>query len=245
MKISRRKFLGLGVIAFTGLHLDLSAKLSSPLFSIDPNSDGTFDLPKLKYSYDALNHAIDSETMKIHHTKHHQAYIDKLNAGLDKAVDFKRKNLAYILQNIKNLPKELQSTFKNNGGGHYNHTFFWETLSPTKQQPGKKMSKAILKNFQSFDLFKKQFKEAALACFGSGWVWLLQKEDKSLIIKSFPNQDNFLMDTDLALSKPLLALDLWEHAYYLKYQNKRADYIDHYFEIINWTFVEYQLNSKK
>jgi Fe-Mn family superoxide dismutase len=194
-----------------------------------------FTLPKLNYAYNELEPSIDAQTMEIHHTKHHQTYIDKLNKALETHPGLQSKTLLELLTDVKNLPSDVQGPVRNNGGGHFNHTFFWNILGTgTAMAEGFKAE--IEKTFGSVDQFKEKFSEAAMNRFGSGWAWLIKNAEGKLEIVSTPNQDNPLMETPNA--KLLLGLDVWEHAYYLKYQNKRADYIKAFFDVINWEEVE-------
>ncbi|MBS3072472.1 superoxide dismutase [Candidatus Pacearchaeota archaeon] len=194
----------------------------------------SFTLPKLEYSYDALEPYIDSQTMEIHHTKHHQAYIDKLNIAV-KGTKYENMEIEEILKNIEDVPEKIRSAIINHGGGHANHSLFWEILTPNaKEKPEEELLEEINKSFGSFDDFKKKFSETALGKFGSGWAWLIVDNKRKLQIISTPNQDSPLMDNNT----PILGIDVWEHAYYLKYQNKRADYIKAFFSIINWDKVE-------
>jgi len=195
-----------------------------------------FELPKLSYKYDALEPFIDAKTMEIHYTKHHQAYIDKLNAAV-KGTKYEKQDLKEILMDVDSLPEKIRNSIINHGGGHINHSLFWELLNPnhkkSEKQPKGKLMDKIEDSFGSFDDFKKKFSEASLSRFGSGWAWLIVKDDELEVI-STPNQDSPLMDSKI----PILGLDIWEHAYYLKYQNKRAEYIEAFFNIINWDKVE-------
>lgn len=204
----------------------------------------TFALPKLQYAYDALEPFIDSKTMEIHHTKHHQAYIDKLNAAV-KDTDFESMDINEILRNIDDVPEKIRNAVINHGGGHANHSLFWQLLNPnhnsSNKQPSGELLEKINKKFGSFEEFKKKFSEAALTRFGSGWAWLVINRKKELEVISTPNQDSPLMDGQI----PILGLDVWEHAYYLKYQNKRADYIEAFFNIINWEKVEELYEEEK
>lgn len=203
-----------------------------------------YKLPDLPYAHDALEPYIDAETMKIHHLKHHQAYIDKLNAALEKFPELQNKKLEELLKNPEMAPEPIREAVRNHGGGHWNHAFFWRILIPA-DSPAAEMSKEtkiiLENNFTSVDEFQKQFKEAALNRFGSGWAWLVKKTDGTLAIASTPNQDTPLS----AGQMPILGLDVWEHAYYLKYQNRRAEYIDAFFKIINWGRVETLLTDGK
>ncbi len=192
-----------------------------------------FTLPELPYAYDALAPYIDAQTMELHHSKHHQAYVDKLNAAI-KDTEFVDKPLEEILHNLDTLPEDIRTTVRNNGGGHYNHSFFWEIMSPNGGgEPGGELAEMIAASFGSFDAFKTQFGDAAVARFGSGWVWLTQEGDV-LVITSTPNQDSPMMDG----KRPLLGLDVWEHAYYLKYQNRRPEYIAAWWNVVDWSKVE-------
>ncbi len=195
----------------------------------------TFTLPQLPYAYDALEPFIDQETMTIHHQRHHQAYVDNLNAAL-KASDETSDDLDSILQRIS----EYSPAVRNNGGGHFNHSLFWETLSPQpKLVPEGKLAEAINSTFGNLETFKAEMKKAGLGQFGSGWVWLFVKFSGSLAIASTPNQDNPMMDIQSAnRGFPILGIDVWEHAYYLAYQNKRADYLDSFWSVLDWSAIE-------
>lgn len=197
-----------------------------------------FELPKLNYSYLELEPRIDAKTMEIHHTKHHQTYITNLNTALSSHPDLADKPILELLTSLDTLPAELKTPVRNNGGGHYNHTLFWEMLTPQTKEMPSTLSEALSKSFGSIDAFKAEFKKAALGRFGSGWAWLVKQGDGLKII-STPNQDNPLME-DASLSI-LLGLDVWEHAYYLNYQNRRADYIDAFWSIVDWEYVEGRL----
>ena len=191
----------------------------------------TFTLPQLPYSFDALEPYIDAKTMEIHHDKHHAAYIKKLNEVLEGS-QFINKEITEILKNINSIPEEKKQAVINHGGGHANHSLFWELLSPKGGVPSKELKIAIEKTFGSFENFKAKFSDAALGRFGSGWAWLVINNRKLEII-STPNQDSPLMKNQI----PLLGLDVWEHAYYLKYQNRRPDYVAAFWNIINWKKV--------
>lgn len=193
-----------------------------------------FELPKLEYSYDSLEPFIDARTMEIHHTKHHQAYIDKLNAALEKHPEWFERSIGGIIKDLNKVPEDIKTAVRNNGGGHANHSWFWEIMTPDKIKREFKgeIAEAIVSHFGSFEDFKKQFSEAGMNRFGSGWVWLVLNGEK-LEILSTPNQDNPLSEG----KTPLLGLDVWEHAYYLNYQNRKADYINNWFNVINWDKV--------
>lgn len=198
-------------------------------------------LPNLQYNFDALEPFIDTETMRIHHDKHHQAYVDKLNAALDKHPELHLKTLISLLENLDSVPEDIRTAVRNHGGGHFNHSFFWEILKiNNNQEPAEELLQAINRDFESFENFKKQFTEIASTQFGSGWTWLAVNSNGTLAIHSTPLQDNPIMKGD----NPILGLDIWEHAYYLKYQNRRAEYIDAFWNIINWEAVNNNFISK-
>ncbi|MBJ7879497.1 superoxide dismutase [Gelidibacter salicanalis] len=193
-----------------------------------------FELPKLKYAYDALEPHIDAKTMEIHHTKHHQGYTDKLNSAIE-GTDMAGKTIENILINLDMDNKAV----RNNGGGFYNHSLFWEVMNPEgKGQLSGDLKAAIESEFKSVDAFKDEFSKAAATQFGSGWAWLCVHKGGKVEICSTPNQDNPLMPGAGCGGTPILGLDVWEHAYYLKYQNKRPDYINAFFNVINWNEVE-------
>ncbi|MBU3122276.1 superoxide dismutase [Sinomicrobium weinanense] len=194
----------------------------------------SYQLPELPYGYDALFPYIDGETMQIHHSKHHAGYVNKLNAAL-KDAGINPNSIEGLLENASSLPPAI----RNNAGGHYNHSLFWEVLSPGGgKRPSGELAGAIDKQFGSFDAFKDAFRNAAASRFGSGWAWLIFDRDGELKVTSTPNQDNPLMDIAEERGTPLLGLDVWEHAYYLKYQNKRPEYIEAFWNIVNWKEVE-------
>ncbi|WP_297376790.1 superoxide dismutase [uncultured Helcococcus sp.] len=198
----------------------------------------TFELPKLPYSNDALEPHFDAKTMEIHHDRHHAAYVNGLNEALSKHEDLQDKSLEDLLTNLDKLPEDIQKAVRNNGGGHYNHSLFWELLCNGECQAQGNLKEDIEKEFGSVEDFKKEFKAAATGRFGSGWAWLVVDGDKLEII-STANQD-----TPLELGKePVFGVDVWEHAYYLKYQNKRADYVDAFFEVLNWEKAEERYNE--
>jgi Fe-Mn family superoxide dismutase len=195
-----------------------------------------FELPDLPYSYDALEPYIDEQTMRLHHTKHHQAYIDKANKALEGS-DWADKPVEEILKSLDTLPEDIRSNVRNNGGGHYNHGLFWQMMAPGQSgKPEGAVASAINAAFGSFDNFKEKFAEAAAGRFGSGWAWLVDKDGK-LEITSTANQDSPISEG----AKPVLGLDVWEHAYYLKYQNRRPEYIDAWWKVVNWDDVSRRL----
>lgn len=216
---------------------DISADTN--IIDIDFGDQYPYSLPKLSYAYDALEPFIDKQTMEIHHTKHHQAYVNNLNKALENQ-SYKKAPLTELFKKVSTLDKSI----RNNGGGHYNHTLFWQMLrknnTQTENLPSEKLKTLMVKHFGSFDAFKNEFSEKALKLFGSGWCWLIVDKQKHLKIVTTPNQDNPLMDVVNESDRgfPLLAIDVWEHAYYLKYQNRRAEYIENFWKIINWDFVE-------
>ena len=191
-----------------------------------------FELPKLSYAYEALEPNIDARTMEIHHTKHHQAYINNLNAALTGSAD-EGKSIEQLMANISKQPMAV----RNNGVGHYNHSLFWEIMGPNAGgAPTGELADAINQAFGSFDKFKEDFAKAGATRFGSGWAWLV-KHDGKLVVTSTPNQDNPLMDLADVKGMPILGLDVWEHAYYLNYQNRRPDYISAWWNTVNWNVV--------
>ena len=198
-----------------------------------------FELPKLPYAEDALEPYIDAQTMNIHHTKHHQTYVTNLNAAVDKTPELQGRSLDDLLKHLSSVPEGVRTAVRNNGGGHWNHSMFWKWMAPnTGGAPSGKAADAINSAFGGFDKFKEEWAKAAAGRFGSGWVWLLNDGGK-LSITSSPNQDNPLMD---GKSAPILGLDVWEHAYYLKYQNRRPDYLAAVWNVINWRVAEDRFN---
>ena len=197
----------------------------------------SFTLPNLPYGLDALEPHIDAKTMEIHHGKHHAAYINNLNKALEGKKDLESKSIEQLISKISAVPEDIRNVVRNNGGGHYNHSMFWTILSAKGgTAPGGKLAEAINKDFGSFDAFKQQFAAAATSRFGSGWAWACVNQGK-LTIGSTPNQDNPLMDVADFKGVPVIGLDVWEHAYYLKYQNRRPDYIAAFWNIVNWDAV--------
>ncbi len=198
-----------------------------------------YSLPALPYAYDALEPHFDALTMEIHHGKHHQTYIDNLNAALEQA-GLPATPVEDLIADLEGLPEALRMPVRNNGGGHANHSLFWSVLSPSGGTPGAAVAAAIERDLGGFDAFKDAFSKAALTRFGSGWAWLTSDRSGRLQIESSANQDNPLMGAAVGLSgnTPILALDVWEHAYYLHYQNRRPDYIGAFFQIIHWAEVE-------
>lgn len=200
-----------------------------------------FTLPSLPYAFDALEPYIDTQTMQIHHGKHHQAYVDNLNKAIA-GTEHENKSLEEILK----IAGSISAAVRNNGGGHWNHSFFWEILAPhAGGEPTGELAQAIQSTFGSFDSFKEKFSAAAIARFGSGWAWLIVKDGK-LEITSTPNQDNPLMDVAEVKGRPIFGVDVWEHAYYLKYQNRRPEYLSNIWNVISWAKVaEHYASAKK
>jgi Fe-Mn family superoxide dismutase len=200
---------------------------------------GKFELGALPYEYDALEPYIDKMTMEIHHGKHHNAYVNNLNAAVE-GTELAGKSLEELFKNISKQPVAV----RNNGGGHFNHTLFWSVMGPNGGTPEGDLLKAINSEFKSFDDFKTAFNNAAATRFGSGWAWLIVRDGK-LAIGSTPNQDNPLMDVSDIKGTPILALDVWEHAYYLKYQNRRPEYIGNWWNVVNWKEVSRRYTEAK
>ncbi len=192
-----------------------------------------FTLPALPYAHDALEPHFDTQTMQIHHGKHHQAYVDNLNKAIA-GTEHENKSLDELVE----AAGSISPAVRNNGGGHWNHTFFWNSLAPNAGgSPSGKLADAINEAFGSFDAFKEKFAAAGMTRFGSGWAWLIIQKDGKLEVSSTPNQDNPMMDVAETKGVPLLGCDVWEHAYYLKYQNKRADYLAAFWNVVNWDKV--------
>jgi len=197
-----------------------------------------FQLPALPYDYDALGRYISKDIMQLHHDKHHQAYVDKLNAALDSAPELKNKSLEALLTNVEILPEAERGAIRNNGGGNYNHSLFWQWMSPTGGgEPTGELAQQLTAKYGSFQGFVDEFTTKSLGVFGSGWAWL--QPDMEII--TTPNQDTPLMQ---GLSEPLLGLDVWEHAYYLDYKNVRADYVKAWWNVVNWDFVAERFAEK-
>jgi superoxide dismutase, Fe-Mn family len=200
-----------------------------------------FSLPELPYAFNALEPHIDAKTMEIHHGKHHATYVAKLNAALEKAPSFQNKPIEEILRALDSVPADVRTAVRNHGGGHLNHSLFWKLLSPKGGgKPSGEVAAAIDKGFGSFDAFKEQFSTAATNLFGSGWTWLCADNAGKLVIASLPNQDSPVSQG----LKPLLGLDVWEHAYYLKYQNKRPDYVAAFWNVVAWDQVAANLAAR-
>lgn len=198
------------------------------------------ELPQLKYDYNALEPYVDGLTMTIHHTKHHQTYINNLNAALEKYPEFADKDVKELLTNLDALPEDIKQAVINNGGGHYNHSLFWDMMTPNASgKPSANLEEAINKKFGSFENFKDVFAKAAATRFGSGWAWLVVTTQGELEVMSTPNQNNPISEGLI----PVLGLDVWEHAYYLKYQNKRPEYVTSWWNVVNWDEVNRLYNE--
>lgn len=230
--------LGLGFIATANKLQALSTNDYLVPDEIKP-INGKYELPKLGYDYNALEPYIDAQTMEVHHTKHHQAYITKLNEGLDKSPEALKKSLEELFLNLDKQSKELIPVIRNHGGGHWNHSFFWEQLK-TGTSIGKNFEALAIKSFGSVDMFWSTFSKMSLSIFGSGWCWVILQNNQLKIVNT-PNQENPLMNAPKESQnkiKVILGLDVWEHAYYLKYQNKRAEYVSNFWNVINWDIIE-------
>ncbi|MEK7479639.1 MAG: superoxide dismutase [Patescibacteria group bacterium] len=194
-------------------------------------------LPQLPYAYDALEPFIDARTMEIHHAKHHKAYVDKLNATLEKYPDLREKSVEELLKNLSHVPEDIRTAIRNHGGGHYNHSLFWNWLAPPAKggggAPSGELAQKIQTTFGLFEKFKEEFGNAALNRFGSGWAWLIADSSGLLKVVSTANQDNPISEGLI----PLLGIDVWEHAYYLKYENRRAEYIEAWWNVVDWTRI--------
>jgi superoxide dismutase, Fe-Mn family len=237
---SRRKFILSSAAVAAGSMLVSSSV--NKLFAAEKGSNllhEVFKQEPLAYAYNALEPSIDALTMEIHYTKHAAAYCKNLNDAVHEEKAEESKSIEAILRDISKYSMKM----RNNAGGHYNHELFWKSLSPKATTASDKLAAAITRDFGSMDAFKTKFNDAAKARFGSGWAWLVCNNDNKLVISSTPNQDNPLMDIAEVKGKPVFGLDVWEHAYYLHYQNKRADYIDSFWKVLNWDFVSERFNS--
>lgn len=226
--------LALTIISFIGI-------LPNAIASGQPqNNEGKFVLIPLPYSYDALEPYIDAKTMEIHHNKHEQAYVDNLNKAIANYAELYSKTTEQMLKNLDDIPTDIRQSVINNAGGVYNHEFFWSIMSPKHDQsPSGNLLKAIDSTFGSFDEFKKLFTEAALSVFGSGWAWLVKDSNNKLSIITTANQNSPISNN----LTPIIGLDVWEHAYYLKYQNRRKEYIDNWWHVVNWEQAEKNYNN--
>jgi Fe-Mn family superoxide dismutase len=245
MENSRRKFLQQAALVTAG---GFAASLTSAenIFKMnrgEQSSPGDFTLPALQYAYDALEPHIDKMTMEIHHTKHHQAYVNNLNKAL---ADLGKKDTHGSLEEICKSVSTFNTAVRNNAGGHYNHSMFWKLMKPSNDgisTPKGELLNAISGTFSSVENFKTLYSDKAKSVFGSGWTWLIVNANKKLVVGTTPNQDNPLMDISELKGIPILALDVWEHAYYLKYQNKRVDYISAWWNVVNWEQASQQFSA--
>jgi len=239
--ISRRSFINLAGFALAALGAGIAPRRLGAAVEpeIPDTGKGPYSLPPLSFPFDALEPHIDEQTMRIHYTRHHAGYVRKLNEAVGAEAGFEAPaNPHALIRPISKLPKGLQTPVRQNGGGHVNHSFFWSLLSPQGGgTPEGKLLAAIERDFESFEGFKDAFKKEASAVFGSGWAWLLVDSEGKLRLARTANQDNPLMDVVDVKGQPVLGLDVWEHAYYLKYQNKRADYIDAFWNLVKWSTV--------
>ena len=195
----------------------------------------TFQLPDLPYDYTALEPYVDALTIEIHYSKHHQGYTNKLNAALERYPEYFDQSIEQILKEIQQVPEEIRQAVRNNGGGYYHHNIWWEQLSPgTSQPPTGKIAEAISDTFSSFTIFQEKLNAAGMGLFGSGWAWLVKNQDGLLSISTSPNQDSPISEGLI----PLLTIDVWEHAYYLKFQNRRDEFINNFWNMVNWDVVE-------
>ena len=202
----------------------------------------SYELPKLPYAYDALEPHVDTETMHLHHEKHHQTYVNNLNAAVAKYPELAEKKVEDLISDMKAIPEDIRTAVQNNGGGHANHSLFWEVMTPNGGgEPTGAVKEAIDKTFGSFDAFKEKFTAAAVSRFGSGWAWLVVDKDGNLKVESSANQDSPLMNGET----PILGLDVWEHAYYKKYSNLRPSYIAAFWNVVNWDEVNKRLAAAK
>ncbi|HNT29566.1 MAG TPA: superoxide dismutase [bacterium] len=201
----------------------------------------------LPYAYDALEPYVDAKTMEVHYTKHHAAYVANLNAALEKYHDWAAKPIEEIVRQVMQIPEDVRMAVRNHGGGHFNHSLFWEVMKPGGGgEPTGELLAAVNKEFGSFAQFKEKFSEAGMKRFGSGWAWLSVKPDGSLCVCSSPNQDNPMMEGVAECSgKPVMGLDVWEHAYYLKYQNRRNEYVEAWWNVVNWEKVAENLKKAR
>lgn len=219
----------------TGCNADSDASNSSGQVVV-PDDFGTYpyELPDLPYDYDEVDALVDAETMEIHHSRHHQAYVNNLNSALEEAPDLQDTDLVDLLSDLESVPEEIREDVRNNGGGHANHSMFWEMLSPEGGgEPTGEIAQAIDEGFGSFDQFQSEFEGAAGGVFGSGWAWLVSDDNGSVSILQTANQDSPLMEG----ARPLLGIDVWEHAYYLRYRNERGEYVGNLWDVVDWEAV--------
>lgn len=229
---SRRQFLARAIAASAGLVWAEGVIAAPPAWA--EATTGPFQVPPLPYAYEALEPVIDRETMHFHHDKHHAAYVNTLNKAIAQSPELQRLSIEEILKSLNSLPAAIRTTVRNHGGGHHNHSLFWESMSPQGGgEPGGELAAAIARQFGSFAQFQTEFEQAGLGQFGSGWVWLVAKKGK-LAITQTANQDSPLLTGQI----PLLGNDVWEHAYYLTYRNRRNEYLKQWWRVVNWPVVE-------
>lgn len=226
--LTRREALKRTTLAVLGTAVTVRSRAQTP----GPASTTPFMLPPLPYAVDALEPHIDARTMEIHHDRHHAGYVDNLNKAIAAEPSLRGRSLEELLRNLQSVPESVRTTVRNNGGGHFNHSLFWQMMSPKGGTPRGELARALESAFGSVDGFRQRFTAAALGVFGSGWAWLVWQEGRLQIV-STPNQDTPLSQG----AHPLLGVDVWEHAYYLKYQNRRADYLQAWWNVVNWDFV--------
>jgi Fe-Mn family superoxide dismutase len=243
-RASRRHFIRTTLLATAGL--GLTGKLFAGNNSHRPSIvnptmpvDGAFKQPDLGYGYGDLEPHIDALTMETHYSKHHAGYVRKLNAAIGKEAKLQGMSLEELLMDVSRLPESVRTSVRNNGGGTWNHAFYWQLMSPnaSSTKPSDELRAAMMDAFNDMDNFKQQFKAAATGVFGSGWAWVIKDKEGKLAITGTPNQDNPLMDVAEQRGMPILGIDVWEHAYYLKNKNLRGDYVDAFMKVINWDFV--------
>lgn len=226
---------GISLATLPAIEMTASAGLLSPRAGLVAQAEaGEFTLPPLPYAYDALNPYIDTQTMTVHHDKHHAGYVKNLNAAIAQHPELRGKSVEELLQNLESVPEESRVTVRNNGGGHANHTMFWAIMSPTGGgEPTGAIAEAINATFGDFESFKQEFNDAGAKRFGSGWAWLVLTQDGKLEVTSTANQDSPFLEGNY----PIMGNDVWEHAYYLKYQNRRGDYLSAWWNVVNWDEV--------
>src|ERR1700744_3484725 len=231
--MTRRQAIQTGVLAGTAIAILPTAMAQTNSTSTAAPNAGPYVLPPLPYAYDALEPYIDARTMEIHHDKHHASYVANLNKAVAEFPEVGKQPIENLLKNLDAVPEKIRTAVRNQGGGHYNHSLFWLMLKKDGGEPSGALAKAIDSTFGSFSKFKEDFSKAALSQFGSGWAWLVVDANKKLSIEQTANQDSPISQG----KQPLLGVDVWEHAYYLKYQNRRPDYVTAFFNVINWDFV--------
>ena len=243
MAIKRRNFLmllGASTGAYALANYRLPGLLDAAVAQTPSSTVQTFELPPLPYAYNALEPHIDAQTMRFHHDRHHATYVKNLNAALEKHPELKGKSPEQLLRELESVPEDIRTTVRNNGGGHVNHTMFWNIMSANGGgEPTGEIASIINQNFGSFDKFKQEFNQAGDRRFGSGWAWLVRNKDCKFQITSTPNQDSPLMTGDY----PIMGNDVWEHAYYLKYQNRRTDYLSAWWNVVNWNEINNRLKQ--